>query len=122
MKAKVLPALAMLVLLCSTGFAYQLSDHPRMFVNKQTLPELASRAQGAQAAEYATVKALADSALTRGIKDPGGPWRPPIDMVCLGLTYLIERQLGHDASRYIAPIKTFWGADGKRLSLKEGDG
>jgi len=101
-------------------FSYQLGEHPRILIEKDGLPALAERAAGPLAAEYAAVKAVADRALAEGVKKPPSRFRPPFDMVCSALCYLVERQLGHDAAPYVETVKSYWG-DGSVLAL-EGDG
>ena len=101
-------------------FGYRLTEHPRIFIDKAGLPSLAERAVGPLAAEYSAVKALADRALAESVKKPPSRFRPPYDMVCAALCYLVERQLGHDADPYAETVKRYWG-DGSVLGL-EGDG
>ena len=100
----------------SSVSAYQLLDHPRIFVNRQRLGELAARSQGVLAREYALIKAEADRAMSEGVQRSSSRFRTPIDQLCLGITYLIERELGRDAEPYAETVKAFW-ADGQELSL-----
>ena len=110
------------LLACSSGIAsaYELSDHPRIFVNQAGLKQLADRGTGELAREYASIKAEADRALKAGIRLPKSRFHRPTDQLCLGIAYLIERELGQEAEPYADAIKKFWG-DGQVLSL-EGSG
>ena len=104
---------------CASPFsvsAYRLSDHPRIFVNRAQLTELAVHSQGVLTREYSLIKAEADRAMREGIQRSNNRFRTPIDQLCLGITYLIERELGHDAKPYAETVKAFW-ADGQVLSL-----
>jgi hypothetical protein len=107
---------AVLVVLGSSVSAYELSDHPRIFVNKAGIGNLAEKSQGAMAAEYALIKAEADRARNSGIRSSDNRFRTPVEELCLGICYLVERQLGHDAAPYAEAIKEHW-KDGQILSL-----
>jgi len=113
-------ALISVVGLCTESFAYQLVGHPRIFVNRAGLTGLARRSRDVLSSEYAVIKKVADQAVAEGIQAPRGRFRPPMDMVCAGICYLVERELGHDPEPYAATIKRYWG-DGSVLNL-EGDG
>jgi len=104
----------------SAGLAYQLSDHPRIFVNKAGLPVLAEHARGPLAAEYAAIKKAADQAVAEGVTRPQGRFRPPMGLVFCGICYLVERELGNEYQKYAGPVKKYWG-NGEVLDL-EGDG
>ena len=104
----------------SAAFGYQLSDHPRMFVNKAALPALAANAKGPLAKEYKIIKETADKAVKDGIVKPHNRFVRPMDMVCSGICYLVERELGNEANQYVEAIKKYWG-DGTVLN-REGDG
>ena len=105
---------------CSASQAYRLAGHPRIFVNRADLPGLAQRAGGVLSPEYAAIKKVADQAVAEGIKTPPSRFRSPMDMVCAGICYLVERELGNDPEPYAAVVKRYWG-DGSVLGL-EGDG
>lgn len=106
-----------LLLACGdSGSAYELSDHPRIFVNQTGMKELADKATGPLAAEYALIKAEADRACQRGIPPSRNRFRTPVEQLALGITFLVERELGHDGTRYAEAIKQHW-ADGRVLSL-----
>jgi hypothetical protein len=104
----------------SDADAYELSEHPRMFVNKAQLNGLAQRAQGVLAREYGIIKEEADRAVRAGVQPLRGRFGTPFDQLSLGITYLIERELGHDAAPYAAAVKASWG-DGRVLS-QDGSG
>lgn len=105
---------------CSAGFAYRLVGHPRIFINRAGLPGVAERARDVLSPEYAAIKKVADQAVAEGVKTPPSRFRPPMDMVCAGICYLVERELGNDPEPYAGAVKRYWG-DGSVLSLK-GDG
>ncbi len=101
------------LLLSSSAFAeYQLVDHPRMFITKQTLPLLAQRCYGSGtiAADYALMKQEADYFVGRGIlKKPDSKWHPPYELVSAGICYLVERERGNEnADAYAQAIKDYW--------------
>ena len=104
----------------SSTSADQLVDHPRVLVNRPRLRELAVYADTVLAREYRAIKAEADRAMSQGIQRSQNRFRTPIDQLCLGITYLVEREIGRDATPYAEAVKTFWG-DGQILSL-EGSG
>ena len=100
--------------------AYQLVEHPRIFITKSRLPELTARAQGngMLAADYAMIKREADYFVqTKALKQPTSHWHPPYDMLSAALAYLVERELGNpNYNSYAEAIKTVWG-NGIMLSL-----
>ena len=100
----------------ASGFAYELSDHPRVFVNKAGLRDLAKKARGPLAAEYALIKAEADRVCQRGIRPSRNRFRTPREQLALGITYLVEQELGHDGTAYTEAIKQHW-KNGQVLSL-----
>ena len=100
----------------ASGSAYELSDHPRIFVNKAGLKDLAEKARGPLTAEYALIKAEADRVCRRGIGPSRSRFRTPVDQLALGITYLVERELGHDGTPYAEAIKQHW-KNGQVLSL-----
>ena len=99
---------------------YQLKSHPRIFVSRDSLTTLASRSQAELSQEYSRIKAVADRALIEGIARPRGRHQPPIDLICAGISYMVERELGREADKYAAVVKDYWGT-GQVLGL-EGDG
>jgi hypothetical protein len=92
---------------------YQLGDHPRIFINKETLPDLAVRARGdgMLAEDYALIKIEADYFVrNQALKQPTSQWHPPYDMVCSALAYLVERELGNEnADEYARAVVNVWG-------------
>lgn len=107
---------SILFALATSASAYELCDHPRIFVNKASIEQLAENARGPLAAEYALIKAEADRSLRRGIRVSGNRFRTPIEQLCLGITYLVERESGRDGLPYAEAIKALW-KDGQLLSL-----
>ena len=67
-------------------------------------------------AEYALIKAEADRVCLRGIGPSRSRFRTPVDQLVLGITYLAERELGHDGTPYAEAIKQRW-KNGQVLSL-----
>jgi hypothetical protein len=114
-------ATAMLFFALPLG-AYTLHQHPRIFVNQASLPQVAQRATGVLGAEYDIIKAVADSAVSFGIPESQSRFRPPMLLVCSGICYMVETQAGNKsaAKKYVKVIKKYWG-DGAVLDL-EGDG
>jgi len=106
--------------ICFSLPAYQLNDHPRIFVNKESMPGVAARSKAELSQEYEKIKAVADKAVAEGVARPEGRFRPPVELVCAGICYLVERQLGNEAGKYADVIRKYWG-DGSVLNL-EGDG
>jgi len=95
---------------------YTVCDHPRIFVNPQGLQTLAEHATGPHSAEYGLIKLEADRAVTERVRPLDSRWRTPTDLICLGLTYLVERERGRPADRYADAVKSCWG-NGDVLSL-----
>ncbi len=120
MKKSLVFALLLLASTVTGAAAYTLGAHPRIFITRQGLPSLAQRSQGAMAAEYAVIKALADSAVSKGVERNNSRFRPPMALVCAGICYLVEGQLGHDSKPYLDAVRKYWG-DGSVLDM-DGDG
>lgn len=99
---------------------YNLNEHPRIFINKTQLPVLAKHAEGALNDEYRQIKALADRTVEQGLKRITNRFSPPIGLVCCGISYLVERELGNDSEKYATAIKKYWG-NGEMLNM-DGDG
>jgi len=101
------------------GAEYQLGEHPRIFITKETLPLLAERARGSGmlAEDYAMIKAEADRVVEQGtFRRLDSRWHRPTDMLCACLAYLVERELGNEnALAYAEAVKKIWG-DGLLLS------
>ena len=95
--------------------AYELSDHPRIYVNKAGIGDLVEKARGPLAAEYALIKAEADRACKGGIRSSNNRYRTPVEQICLGVAHLVERELGSEGSPYAEVIKAHW-KDGQLLS------
>ncbi len=105
----------------SASAEYQLVDHPRMFITKETLPLLAERAYGTGtlAGDYALMKQEADYFVGRGVlKKPTSQWHPPYELVSAGICYLVERERGNaNAAAYAQAVIDYWNLDdGKILS------
>ena len=119
MKPLFLLLLTTFVLLRPLGADYQLGEHPLMFVNKAMLPELAAQAygDGLLAGDYALMKQEADYFLQTGVlKKPTSQWHAPYELLCCGIVYLVERELGNEeAETYARAVVDFWG-DGTILS------
>ncbi len=85
-------------------------EHPRIFVNKSELSELAKRCapDGIAAKEYAAIKLKVDG-FVDGRRAMNGQWLPSLCIV-----YQVEKTLGRDASKYVKYLrKGLWGTDGK---------
>jgi hypothetical protein len=96
------------------------ADHPRIFVTKAGLPELARRCAGPLAGDYRVVKAAADAAVARGgIPELANRWRVPVDLMNCGLAYLVEREAGRPCRQYVDLIRKVWG-DGAIIANAEG--
>jgi FlgD Ig-like domain len=97
----------------AAGIAFELVDHPRIYINKEILSELALRAtgEGMLAEDYALIKAEADGFVARGaLKRPDSQWHPPYDMLSSALVYLVERELGNEnAEAYARAVIDVWG-------------
>jgi len=79
-------------------------DHPRLFVNANTLPDVVAKCTGAMVDVYTIIKGKADSMVAEtGTPDPGYNWSYLEDDVrTLCFVGMIERELGHDASAYLS--------------------
>ncbi|MEA2062727.1 MAG: hypothetical protein U9P14_03420, partial [Gemmatimonadota bacterium] len=113
------------LILCSLVFfqslcaAYELREHPRIYITSDALSELAARATGTGmlADDYALIKTEADYFVEkRALKNPTSQWHPPYDMMCSALAYLVERELGNEnAETYARAVVDVWG-NGRILS------
>ena len=84
--------------------------HPRIFLTKEQIPELAERCKpgGSVATEYAAIKEWLDTRIAekRAINGAGLP--------SLCIVYQVEKALGHDTRKYVNYlVKGLWGTDGK---------
>jgi len=97
----------------AAGRAFEIGEHPRIFINKQSLSELAARAggEGMLADDYALIKAEADYFVQKkALKKPTSQWHPPYDMISAALAYLVERELGNEnAEAYARAVVDVWG-------------
>ena len=89
-------------------------------IERDSLPDLAARARNQLKPEYSKVREVADRAVANGVTRPSGRHRPPLELICLGLSYLLEKEMEAEAAHYAAAVKDYWG-DGQVLGL-EGDG
>lgn len=95
-------------------------DHPRIFVTKTGLRDLAARCAGPLAEDYRLVKEAADVAVTRGtIPALANRWATPVDMLNCGLAYLVEREAGRPSRPYADLIRKAWG-DGQIIANRDG--
>ncbi len=108
------------ILFNSVATAYNLNEHPRILISKEHLPILARNAEGPLKQEYKLIKEQADHIVEQGLERVQNRFAPPIGLVCCGISYLIERELGKDSEKYATAIKKYWG-DGQVLNL-DGDG
>ncbi len=100
--------------------AYELVEHPRIFITQSQMVDLVAKANGSLGGEYETIKSAADQAVREGVQPPKSRHHMPLDQVCLGIAYLVEREKGNDVGAYVKAIKDYWG-DGSVLGL-EGSG
>ena len=110
----------LITLLCCTALsAYDLGNHPRIFINQENLPRIAERAyaEGMLADDYAMIKKEADRLVdVRALRYPDRPSTRPTDMICAAIAYLVEREHGNEeADSYAQVILEIWG-DGTVLS------
>ena len=108
------------ILFHSVATAYNLNEHPRILISKAHLPVLARNAEGPLENEYKLIKEQADHVVEQGLERVQNRFAPPIGLVCCGISYLVERELGKDSEKYSTAIKKYWG-DGQVLNL-DGDG
>lgn len=102
------------------ALGYSLNEHPRIFITKTHLPVLAQNAEGALKSEYIQIKAQADRIVEQGLGRITNRFAPPIGLVCCGISYLVEREIGNESGKYASAIKKYWG-NGEVLNM-EGDG
>ena len=110
-------SMALIFCLFSGMSAYQLGPHPRILISRQSLPALTEHASGALAGEYKVIRAEADRAVTEGVKSLESHYSYPLDLVSLGICYLIERERGGTPDKYAEAVKRFWG-DGRVMDLR----
>ena len=101
-------------------FGYSLNEHPRIFITKTHLPVLAKNSKGELKNEYIQIKAQADRLVEQRLEKITNRFAPPVGLVCCGISYLVERELGNESGKYSAAIKKYWGS-GEVLNM-EGDG
>ena len=94
MVKQIFASMALIFCLFSGINAYQLGPHPRIFINRENLPALAGRSANALAGEYRVIKTEADRAVAEGVKNLESRFSYPLDLVSLGICYLIERERG----------------------------
>ena len=117
---KIFVPLVLLAVFAQTAVAdYQLGDHPRIMINKATLPSLVSKATGGcmLADDYASIKAEADWVVANGqFRNAQNRYLRLNGMICTALVYLVEREMGNDSSSvYAQAVTDLWG-DGRTLS------
>jgi hypothetical protein len=100
--------------------AYELVEHPRIFITDSLLPGLVERAGASLSQEYEAIKTEADEAVREGVRPPKSRHHTPLDQLCLGISYLVERQKGMPVDAYVKAVTDYWG-DGAVLGL-EGSG
>ncbi len=100
--------------------AYDLVAHPRIWITQSHVADLAKHADGALGVEYTLIKSTADEAVRIGVQPPKSRYQAPLDQLCLGIAYLVERQKSHPVDAYVEAIRDYWG-DGSVLGL-EGSG
>ena len=108
------------ILFHSVASAYNLTEHPRILISKAHLQVLARNAEGPLEKEYKLIRDQADHVVEQGLERVQNRYAPPIGLVCCGISYLVERELGKDSEKYSTAIKKYWG-DGQILNL-DGDG
>lgn len=96
--------------------AYELVEHPRIFITEAQTADLIAKAEGALGTEYVAIKTVADLAVSKGVQPPKSRHHAPLDQLCLGIVYLVERKKGNDADAYVNAIRGYWG-DGSVLGL-----
>ena len=96
--------------------AYELVQHPRIFITQESIADRVLYSKGALEADYVSIKALADEAVRVGVQPPKSRHHTPLDQLCIGLVYLVEREKGNEASAYVDAIRAYWG-DGTVLGL-----
>lgn len=101
-------------------FGYSLNEHPRIFITKTHLPILAKNSKEELKDEYIQIKAQADRLVKQGLERITNRFAPPVGLVCCGISYLVERELGNESGKYATAIKKYWGS-GEVLNM-EGDG
>ena len=100
--------------------AYELKEHPRIFVNRETVGALVEKADGSLEETYSEIRSVADRAVVEGVQRLDSRHSDLHDMLALGICYLVESAAGRDGARYADAVKRVWG-DGELLSL-EGSG
>ncbi len=114
-------ALVLLGAACSARAGVRVpKSHPRIFVTRKGLVDLARRSAGPLRDDYAAVKRAADAAVKRGrVNRIGNKWAIPADLMNCGLAYLVERARGRPHRRYADLVIKQWG-DGKIIENKKG--
>jgi hypothetical protein len=94
------------------------ATHPRLIV--EDVAAMARRCMGPLTTDFRVVKERADAAVRRGsVEFISNRWSVPEDLMNCGLTYLVERELGHECQPYAELIAKQW-ADGQIISNRDG--
>jgi len=96
--------------------AYELVQHPRIFMTVSELSELVANGNGPLASEYELIKSTADQAVRDGVKPARSRYHTPFEQLCLGIVYQVERAKGNAADHYAQAVIDYWG-DGELLGL-----
>jgi len=116
-----LASLALILILLASASpvsAWEVSEHPRIFVNPASLKVLSDRSGNELRKEYGILKTEADRAMEEGVRSLDHRFRVPDDLLSLAICYLIEREKGNtgQATAYARKAIDFWG-DGQILTL-----
>lgn len=112
-----LPAWCCGQMLAQNGYHVK-ERHPRLLI--EDVGQVSQRCEGPLAEDYRIVKERADAAVARGaIEDISNRWAIPEDLMNCGLTYLIERERGHECRKYSELIVKQWG-DGAVIANRDG--
>lgn len=105
-------------LFCGSADAYELREHPRIFMGPART--LAARAAGPLRGTYEEIKTIADRGVAGGIPKRRNAFETPLELLSAGICHRVERAAGRDGKRYADAVKAFWG-DGAILA-READG
>lgn len=95
--------------------AYELREHPRIFIGPSGAELLAERSAGPLRSTYEEIKAMADRAAAEGIPARRNAFGTPVELLATGICHMVERAAGRDAKPYADAVRRFWG-DGSILA------
>ena len=90
--------IVLLALIGESVVAYELKEHPRIFINQETVGVLVEKADGSMADTYSKIRTVADRAVLEGVKRLESRFSGLHDMLALGICYVVETAAGREGN------------------------